>query len=87
MKIKEDLAPKRSANSGYSLGIPLWNADDGRVEWLRLDFTENSDFHAANCTRALMHSAHCGNYENSLSRIFGKKFVKEKVLINKLLKS
>ena len=29
----------------------------------------------------------CGDYENSLSRIFGKNFVKVTVLLNKLLKS
>ena len=29
----------------------------------------------------------CGNYGNSLSRIFGKNFVKVTVLLNKLLKS
>ena len=29
----------------------------------------------------------CGNYENSLSYIFGKNFVKVTVLLNKLLKS
>ena len=29
----------------------------------------------------------CGNYGNSLSRIFGKNFVKVTVLLNKVLKS
>ena len=33
------------------------------------------------------HSAHCGNYGNSLSLIFGKFFVKLAILLNKLLKS
>ena len=36
--------------------------------------------HYALCTQ-------CGNYGNSLSRIFGKNFVKVTVLLNKLLKS
>ena len=31
-------------------------------------------------------SAQCGNFRNSLSRIFGKKFVKATVLLKKLLK-
>ena len=33
----------------------------------------------------ILHSAQCGNYGNSLSRIFGKNFVKVTVLLNKLL--
>ena len=44
---------------------------------VRLNFY---NFHTVN-------SAQCGNYGNSLSRIFGKNFVKVKILLNKLLKS
>ena len=36
-------------------------------------------------TYYLMKNAQCGNYGNSLSRIFGKNFVKVTVLLNKLL--